>query len=413
MMKHSITRSNKKKQNKTLKLNCHPNNKSKIHKDTCYTKEAILMIRDAFNKSHSDKIKSSSPKRIYNELRKRLTHCDKEDCWMNVIEDPAVRNQLDHILFAPDSPAEWKNNPTAWLSNYDIRDVLRQYEDTHPEFMLLGPTPINYDTRIEEGKCVWEELCRLSLKDLLARKKTKLGIVFNLDKHDEPGSHWTSLFVDSDEHKILYFDSAVNPCPKEVEQLISTICEQGAKLELPIKYDIIKNEYRHQTTNTECGMYSIFFNVTMITGKINKRIRTQIEGGGNHDGKKISMADKIRLFTTKGINDSMMKTFRKIYFNSNRQTKKKRGGRQATKEVRMVFENMHTSDKNYNIKVQVYSEDSIPQSALDFDALSDLMNSYMANVDEQLSILKDGPIGPPKKERIIKIHAKDKDTSKM
>lgn len=314
-MKQTGTRSNKKKHNKTMKLNCHPNNRTTLNGDTCYTKESMLIIRDEYNKSHSDKIKTSNPKRIYDALRKRLTHCEKEDCWIEEIKDPRIRNQLDRILFAPDSPTEWKRDQTAWLSNYDIRNVLRQYEIAYPEFALLGPTPINYDTVLDDGKCVWQDLCRLSLKDLLARKKTKLGTVFNLDKHDQPGSHWVSLFVDSDEHKIIYYDSAVNDCPKEVDRLIDEICKQGADLDVPIHYDVIKNDYKHQTTNTECGMFSIFFIVTMITGKIHKQVGSAIEGGGDVKYKKLTMTEKIRLFTTRGINDSMMRTFRKIFFN--------------------------------------------------------------------------------------------------
>ena len=292
-MKHHKTKTNRKKHNKTIKLNCHPNNKNKINKDTCYTKEALLIIRNAYNKSHSDKIKTKNPKKIYNALRKRLSHCEKEDCWMNEIQESRVRYELDHLLFAPDSPGEWKQNPTSWLSNYDISDVLQQYEMSHPEFMLLGPSPINYDTVLNNKKCVWEDLCRLSLKDLLARNKTKLGIVFNLDKHDDPGSHWISLFVDSDEHKIIYYDSAVNSCPKEVDQLIHDICRQGKELDIPIKYDVIKNNYSHQTTNTECGMYSIFFIITMLTGKLDKKISSQIEWGDNLH-KKLKMDDKIK-----------------------------------------------------------------------------------------------------------------------
>ena len=314
-MKQTGTRSNKKKHNKTMKLNCHPNNRTTLNGDTCYTKESMLIIRDEYNKSHSDKIKTSNPKRIYDALRKRLTHCEKEDCWIEEIKDPRIRNQLDRILFAPDSPTEWKRDQTAWLSNYDIRNVLRQYEIAYPEFALLGPTPINYDTVLDDGKCVWQDLCRLSLKDLLARKKTKLGTVFNLDKHDQPGSHWVSLFVDNDEHKIIYYDSAVNDCPKEVDRLIDEICKQGADLDVPIHYDVIKNTYKHQTTNTECGMFSIFFIVTMITGKMHKQVGSVIEGGGDIKHKKLTMMEKIRLFTTRGINDSMMRTFRKIFFN--------------------------------------------------------------------------------------------------
>ena len=311
------TRNKRHSHNKTLKMNCHPNNKDKSHTDTCYTKDALLQIRDAYNQSHSSKIKGSRPMTVYNKLREKLSHCEKEDCWMDQIQDKNVKYELDRLLFAPDSPADWKKNPTSWLSNYDIRDVLRQYEMAHSNFKLLGPSSIDYDTVLSDGKCVWDDLCRLSMHDLHSRNKRKLGIVFNLDKHDKPGSHWISLFVDSDEGKIIYYDSAVNPCPKEVDRLIGEICKQGTALEQPIIYDVVKNKYSHQRTNTECGMYSLFFIITMLTSKLHKRVHNEIQGGGGHKytRNKLSMEDKIKLFTTPGLNDNMMKMFRKIYFN--------------------------------------------------------------------------------------------------
>jgi uncharacterized protein YozE (UPF0346 family) len=92
-------------------------------------------------------------------------------------------------------------------------------------------------------------------------------------------------------------------------------------------------------------------------------------------------------------------------------TKRKGGNRDITKkQINMVFENMHTSNKDdpkYNIRIQVYSDTPIPKSALDFYALSQLFGSYTADVDEQLSLIKDGPVKPPKIERIIKASVKD------
>lgn len=300
-------------------MNCHPNNKDPLHADTCYTKEALVQIRDSYNKSHHPKITASKPTTIYKKLREKLTQCEKEDCWMDQIQDKNVKYELDRLLFAPDSPGDWKKNPTSWLSNYDIRDVLRQYETAHSDFKLLGPSSIDYDTVLSDGKCVWNDLCRLSLRDLHARNKRKLGVVFNLDKHYEPGSHWISVYIDSNESKIIYYDSAVNPCPKEVDRLIAEICKQGAALDIPIKYDVVKNGYSHQSTNTECGMYSLFFIITMLTSKLHKRVLNEIHGGGgvNKSFKhtKLSMQDKIKLFTEPGLNDNMMKMFRKIYFN--------------------------------------------------------------------------------------------------
>ena len=252
-------------------LNCSPIVKGKtLLQDTCYTPDALDQIKQAYNKNNSDNpITTTDSKIIIQELRTRLTQCGKEDCWLNQIKDSEARRHLDKILFAPDQPHEWKNNPTEWLSNYDITAVLEQYEEAYPEFILLGPSSINYDTKLpeENGKCVWEDICRLSLQDLDNRGKRKLGIVFNLDKHDEPGSHWVSLFVDMDRGFIFYFDSGLNPVPQEITRLKNTITTQGKLLNKPIRFIFIKNKKEHQKSNTECGMYSLYFIITMLTGK--------------------------------------------------------------------------------------------------------------------------------------------------
>lgn len=298
---------------KTLKMNCHPNNTKRISEDTCYTPSVLMQIREAYNKTHVHQITSNKPKTIYKQLRSKLDHCEKEDCWMETIKDPVVKYELDKLLFAPDSPHEWKKNPNEWLSNYDIRDVLKQYEMSHPHFKLLGPSSIDYDTILQDGKCVWQDICRLELQDLLKRGKRKMGIVFNLDKHYEPGSHWVSVFVDCDEKFILYYDSAVNNTPKEIKRLIGEIAQQGKELDTPIDFEVIENKHRHQTTNSECGMYSLFFIITLLTSKLDKPIYQEIYGGGRT--KKLTRQEKIKIFTEKGLNDSMMKLYRSIYFN--------------------------------------------------------------------------------------------------
>ena len=83
---------------------------------------------------------------------------------------------------------------------------MRQYEQTFSNFKLIEPTAIDYDTRLpeENDRCVSEPLCNLSIKQLMKQGKNKIGIVFNLDNHDEPGSHWVSLFVDIDNSLIFY-----------------------------------------------------------------------------------------------------------------------------------------------------------------------------------------------------------------
>jgi len=268
-------------------MSCSPIVKGKtITENSCYTADALSKIKEAYNKNHGqeDQILDTDPKMIYESLRSRLTHCGSEDCWLEQIKDSKVRQQLDQILFAPDQPPEWKDNPTEWLSNFDIEKVLQQYEIAYPQFKLLGPSSIDYDT-IVDGGCVWDDICRMQLKDLMARKKRKLGIVFNLDKHDEPGSHWVSMFVDLDNKFIFYFDSALNPTPPEIVRLKKTIMKQGLALNPPIKFKYITNTKAHQKTNTECGMYTLYFIISLLTGKPPEDKEKTARQGGNGQEK--------------------------------------------------------------------------------------------------------------------------------
>jgi len=222
------------------------------------------------------------------------------------------------MTFAPKKPDEWKHDPNAWLTNFDIAGVLRQYETAYPEFKLLGPSSINYDTKLKEngGKCVWDELCKLSLQKLIKQGKTKLGVVFNLDRHDQPGSHWVSMFIDLDEGIIFYYDSALNAVPKEVKQLKDEIISQGKQLDTPITFKYMRNKIAHQSTNTECGMFSLFFIVTFLTRKLDKAVFEKIkEGGSKCKGRILTGRDVIRLFTEPAIDDNIMIQYRNIYFN--------------------------------------------------------------------------------------------------
>jgi len=296
---------------KQTKMNCNPGTNSAV-KGSCYTSNALKHIKDEYNKSHQDKIQVTDIREIWEDLRNKLTECPREDCWLKQIKDDETRRQLDDVLFAPDRPNDWDENPVSWLSNYDIAAVLRQYEKSNPEFKLLGPSAINYDTIVEDGKCVWNDLCRLSLQNLINRNKRKLGIVFNLDDHDGPGTHWVSMFVDLDNKLIFYYDSALNSVPQEVSKLKREIIKQGKQLEEPIHFDYMQNDVAHQTTNTECGMYSLFFLITLLTQRVDAQINRELYGGGR---KKKDFFHLLKIFNEPGLNDDMMIRFRKKYFN--------------------------------------------------------------------------------------------------
>jgi len=288
-------------------LNCSPivNGKTEIA-GSCFTAPALYQLKEYYNKHHpSTPILSKTPSQLWHDFRTRFFSCKREDCWLKEIDNAELRENLEKFLFAPSQPVEWKKKPNEWLSNFDIFEVLHQYELTHATFKAIGPTPIDFDSRPkdESGKCVWEELCTFQLNNYLEKGKTKLGMVFNLDKHDERGSHWVSLFVDLEDWFLFYLDSAGNQIPKEIRALVKRIQRQGMSLSPPLKFKFYENyPLEHQLGNTECGMYSLYFIITMLTGETEGRtFRTARE--------------KIEFFKKKRVPDKYVSKYRKIYFN--------------------------------------------------------------------------------------------------
>jgi len=118
----------------------------------------------------------------------------------------------------------------------------------------------------------------------------KIGIIFNTDPHYLNGSHWIALFINVKRNYIYFFDSVGDPAPKEINVLIDRIIGQsesatGKKLE---RFD---NKIKHQRSNSECGMYCLYFIIQAL-----KDIHPQV-----HMKNRIPDKDVERL--------------RKIYFN--------------------------------------------------------------------------------------------------
>lgn len=283
-------------------MNCSPL-KDKID-DSCYTPSILNTIKDAYNENHkNNQITVTDTKQIWLELKNNLD-CTKEDCWLNQIKDAKLKKKIDRYVFAPDKPPEWEKNPNEWLSNFDIMNVLEQYELTYKNFDFIGPTPIDFD-KIINNECVWEELCKFSIKRHIKNGKNKIGVIFNLDEHDESGSHWVSLFVDVDAHLIFYFDSAGSEIPSEIKKLVERIQKESIDENLGEFIFEQNAPYVHQNGNSECGVYSLFFIITMLTRRIN----------GLNREKEMSIDDLKQLFKSKRLSDEYIEKYRNIYFN--------------------------------------------------------------------------------------------------
>lgn len=368
---------------------CHPDalRNPTITPNSCLTRKKIEQLKTAYNSKHPyRKILATNPAVIYRELTKRFPECKKDEkCWIRKI---IGEKALDKI-YRPISPDDWKQNPVEWLSNLDIGAVMKQYEETYPEFDFLGPVPIDFDKDVsevekevrqkikildsggkkkkkrDESKCVSVEVCGFHLAEKIKLGKTKIGIVFNLSPSTSSGSHWVSLYVhlpdsvgackpsavegvvakggeklaedtgngdwNNETPYCFFFDSAGGKVPKEIEDLIArfqtewaeyvaTASETGMRGLAPkMFYDSnVRTKTEHQRGNTECGVYSIFFVVTMLTGKC-------AGGGVESDSCALSLdteQKKVEYFQgengeerTKIISDGFMKELRPVFFN--------------------------------------------------------------------------------------------------
>jgi hypothetical protein len=279
------------------KLQCSPKEKDKINDFTCYTNEALYKLRDLWNARHPDEvINTNESKEIHRKLTEYMSDiCNKESCWLKQqFVDDKISIDLEES-FAPESPKEWNKNPNEWLSSVDIMKVMKQYEKTYKCFDFMGPSPIDFDTQLMYGECVWEELCKFNLEDQIRKGKTKIGIIFNTDPHDKPGKHWISLFINIKKKRIFFFDSVGDKAPKEVMNLVNRIIEQGHQMNPKLEFTFDQNyPVEHQYGNSECGIYSIFFIVHMLEDKITGHyLKTHV------------------------LKDKYMEKFRNFYFNKN------------------------------------------------------------------------------------------------
>jgi len=184
----------------------------------------------------------------YNKIKSDIskkTGCKEEHCLLKTEYGDTEMEEN----FRPEIPQNWYNDPNTWLSTTDIEDVLKQYEDAHPELVTVV-TPLDWFAKDSFQRPVSDVLQDLNVEKYLKKGKTKLAVVFNLDPHYEGGSHWTALYCDFMKGFIYYFDSyAVEP-EKEIQKLMQKIKTQGNKLLLKkiLKHTDISKEFR-QTAN--------------------------------------------------------------------------------------------------------------------------------------------------------------------
>jgi hypothetical protein len=239
---------------------CHPRLKGR--NGDCLSPDLLRKVGDALE----------APTNLQGHLLKRWltrrTRCKSERCWVEKSPlDTKEKKDIFKAYFRPKMPDEWSENEREWLDTLNIENVLKQYEESNPEFKFYGANPIDFSApnpykkgSLERKECLTDDICKIDLKALQAAGKTKLGFVYNMDPSNKGGSHWVASFTDIPAHRSYYFDSYGMKALPQVARFMRALTLQDPKMKLQY------NARRFQFRESECGVYCIYFIIRMLEG---------------------------------------------------------------------------------------------------------------------------------------------------
>jgi hypothetical protein len=256
-------------------LYCSPERFEMGQKDnTCMSVNELQSIAKEYNKSkvakQDRKVQvSSNKKKLVKQLQEKLgSSCGVADhCWVQ--QDFVSEETKQKILekaFRPLKPKTWYDNRQTWLNTFDILKVMKQYEDKYTDFAFLGVFPIDFASNDHYGNCVSQTMCEFSLKKFVDKGKKRFGMVLNLDKHDENGSHWVAVYCNLQPQRknfgIYYYDSVAYPPPPEVARFMQQVEKDSYNLftkKTADKFAMRYNKIQKQFSNYDCGVFSEVF----------------------------------------------------------------------------------------------------------------------------------------------------------
>jgi hypothetical protein len=203
-----------------------------------------------------------------------------EHMWLSKLKSrlpTSVASRLEHA-FRPAHPPEWLSNSNAWLSTDDITHVMTQYNDSHRKhgFKFVGVFPRDFAKKTWIGSCVSQAMCELTVRGMMEEGVSQLGFVFNLDLHHQSGSHWTGMYCGLNPRRpnrfgCWYYDSVGTRPPKEMiafQKRMQSEVADAMGVTTASRFQVVHNRVRRQFKNTECGIYSMYFIVCMLTTRI-------------------------------------------------------------------------------------------------------------------------------------------------
>lgn len=264
---------------------------------SCFSLTSLRKIAENYNKRNQNKIDTSlGKKELVEELESKLSNkCNEQTCWLRLDFVKEMENpEIEENTFRPTGPRQ----KYEWLSTTHINDVVEQYQNVHKDFLFLGAVPLDFEELPVLG------IGDINFNELERQGKHKIGLVINLDEHNQTGSHWVSLYTDLKKKQVYFFDSVGRKPVKKIRKFINKITKylymKKYNSRLPINdviekiknvkggrekkeesiksneyiqnllsggFDIRYNNIQHQFKNSECGVYSINFIVRLVSGE--------------------------------------------------------------------------------------------------------------------------------------------------
>lgn len=273
------------------------NEMNKLH----FSTSSLMKMMSIWNSIHDKQTtKSMTPSKMYSTLNILLSKiCGKNKYWLwcaaieriaetrvkNVSKLQKIKKHLRNICkkeLKPEKPESWYRNPKTWLSNYDIQNVMSQYAAAPKyHFAFLGVFPIDFAVSNIQGQCLYSDFCHIDIKKIIKQQKKFIGFITNLDKHDQSGSHWTSTFISIDpsldSYGAYYYDSTAGRIPSYIVSVLENIQSQCNEIYPKKRFQINYNKKKHQYKDSECGVFSMVFQIRWLNKHIVKKNKTSFE----------------------------------------------------------------------------------------------------------------------------------------
>lgn len=227
---------------------------------TCLDKDTLKDVAKKVMKGDSKKqISDHNLEDVYELMKEKLQKdhdCKTEAC---LLKKDLISSKKKEKFYRNELPKDVVEDKTAWLSNFDIDGVMKQFEASYPEFEYYEATPIDFDKCSVNG-----DLCKLTLAELNEREKSKVGIIFNTDDSSGKGKHWIALYVDmkglnsNGKPGLYYIDSFASKMPTQIDELVKKFTEESIDV-LGNTMTLAHNSKSFQKNNYACGYYCMHF----------------------------------------------------------------------------------------------------------------------------------------------------------